>query len=157
MNNKGSKQFIAGLFIFVVGSLFLTFLIYPQSFDSFKNNVMTITGNIISSISGSLPEDGFTKVSIKELNKNPSEYLNKNLSISGTMNFRVGGKSLDNSDGYWVWLEDNCLENHRNYNYNSQLYYAKGMLLPPKQKEYAWEIGVGNEHTYRFSCYSPVD
>jgi len=53
----GFKDVIVWLFIFIMGSLIVSFLIYPGSFQSFKSNFGGISGNVISSI-----EDKFSSV-----------------------------------------------------------------------------------------------
>ena len=91
--------------------------------------------------------------SIKDLQQNPSNYLEKNVRVKGKLNNRLGGYSLEDSDGYWVWIEDNCIEGQREYNYNSQIYTAIGMWLPPKESEYfTWGI----EYKYRLRCTTPL-
>lgn len=44
------KEIFVWLFIFVIGSLIVSFLISSESFDSFKQNVGDITGNVINNI-----------------------------------------------------------------------------------------------------------
>ena len=41
------KQIFSWLFIFIVGSLIVSFLIYPNSFNSFKYNVKSISKDVI--------------------------------------------------------------------------------------------------------------
>jgi len=41
------KQIFLWLFIFIVGSLIVSFLIYPSSFNSFKSNVKSISKDVI--------------------------------------------------------------------------------------------------------------
>ena len=47
------------LFIFIVGSLIVSFLIYPQNFQSFKSNVKSINSPLITNGISSLLEPSF--------------------------------------------------------------------------------------------------
>lgn len=44
------KDIFLWLIVFIVGSLIVSFIIYPQSFQSFKLNIKRITGNVIDKI-----------------------------------------------------------------------------------------------------------
>ncbi len=44
------NQIFLWLFIFIVGSLIVSFLIYPSSFNSFKSNVKSISGDVIENV-----------------------------------------------------------------------------------------------------------
>ena len=44
------RYILMWLFIFIIGSLIVNFLIYPSSFESFKSNVKRITGDVFDKI-----------------------------------------------------------------------------------------------------------
>jgi len=69
------KGIIIWLVLFIVGSLIVSFLIYPSSFQSFKSNVEDI--EVVKSVSNI----GVT--SIKDLTDNKDTYLGKEITISG--------------------------------------------------------------------------
>lgn len=95
---------------------------------------------------------GYT--SIKDLNQNPSTYVGQTVTISGMLNSRLGGHSLQDSEGYWIWIDDNCIEGQREYNLNSQFYTATGTWLAPEPDETGFGFGV--KYKYRLSCTSPL-
>jgi len=111
-----------------------------------------------------LPLDSDTEYSyssVKDLSQNPSTYVGQNITLKGELNDRFGGYSLEDSDGYWVWIGgnemgDGCIERQREYNYNSQTYVVKGTWLAPKQKPEWGGFGGGFEYQYRLSCNSPI-
>lgn len=47
-------EIIGWLFVFIVGSLIVTFLVSPGSFDSFKDNIKSITGKVTSNVGNNL-------------------------------------------------------------------------------------------------------
>ncbi|MEK6809691.1 MAG: hypothetical protein AABY40_03380 [Nanoarchaeota archaeon] len=110
--------------------LFLIVVIFISGCDQFLSNSNTISYS-----------------SIKDLSQNPSTYKDQIINVKGKLNSRLGGYSLEDSDGYWVWIEDNCIEKQREYKYNSQLYVAKGTWLSPEEE--AW-FSINDE--FRLSC-----
>ena len=95
--------------------------------------------------------------SIRELSQNSAEYVNQTVTLSGMVNSRVGGHSMEDADGYWVWLDDNCIEGQRDYDLNSRYYTAKGTWVAPKPKPNEYYISVGIDYKYRVSCAFPVE
>jgi len=96
----------------------------------------------------------FLSISIKDLSQNPSTYVGQNISIEGELNQRVGvGYSLRDDEGYYIWVEDNCFENQRIYNYNSEIYHAEGTWLSPENQKWG-EYGV--QYHYRLTCTRPL-
>lgn len=99
-------------------------------------------------------------VSIKDLHQNPEEYVEKNITIKGMLNNRIGGYSLEDNEGYWVWIgEDSlgkgCIEGQRDYDYNFQKYEAIGFLMSPKPCSYiCFSFGEGH---YYFKCSKPLN
>jgi len=80
-----------------------------------------------------LPKDIFPKVLIKDLNQNPETYIGKNISISGVLDARIGGYSLKDTNGRWVWIGEaglgkSCIEPQREYS-KSKIYTAKGTFF----------------------------
>ena len=153
------------LFIFIVGSLIVSFLIYPSSFESFKSNVKSISDNVINKLQTSkekLNKDNpYVYVKIKDLNQNPSNYIGKEINIKGKLNNRFGGISLEDNNGYWVWIGNDqlgagCIENQREYNYESQTYSVKGEWIKPKPAT-EWGFDWGVEYKYHLSCGSSLN
>jgi len=157
--NHGTKAIIA---IAIVLLLFFAFVNQDKVVDSFVQTYEETDFNKLNPIKmpsnfslGSIASSGgISYSSIKDLHQNPSNYIGRNVSIKGKLNNRLGGYSLEDSDGYWVWIEDNCIESQRDYNYNSQTYVAKGTWRSPKKDEYGFGWGV--EYKYRLSCISPL-
>ena len=44
------RDILVWVFVFIVGSLIVSFLIYPQTFESFKSNIKGITGNVVGNV-----------------------------------------------------------------------------------------------------------
>ncbi|MFH1332495.1 MAG: hypothetical protein ABIH63_04405 [archaeon] len=99
-------------------------------------------------------QNGFSYVSIKDLSQDAPAYVGQNISISGKLNDRLGGYSLEDSEGFWVWIEENCIETQRRYNFNSEIYSGKGVWLSGKEAIYGFSFGL--EYKYRLSCVSPL-
>lgn len=69
------KQILIWLIIFIVGSLIVSFLIYPQSFQSFTSNIKSVSISKVFS--------GVGTISIKDLIENKDTYLRKEITIKG--------------------------------------------------------------------------
>lgn len=139
--NKHRRQINTYRIIVVVLLLVIVYFVFDPSFPTLENK-----GSGSSSSGG-----GSDRIAIKDLIQNSNAYLGEEVTIKGQMSFRIGGKSLDDKEGYWVWLENSCLEEQRNYenvheNPNSREYTAKGIFASPN-KEYS---------DYRIICNSPV-
>lgn len=95
-------------------------------------------------------------VSIKELNENPEGYAKTNVKIIGMLKSLVGGDSLRDLDGYWVWIDDNCTEEYKTYTYETKYYTAEGIWKAPNQKQYQLDPQVGMDYEYRLECSIPI-
>ena len=129
-----------------------------EKIDVQKFNPLKMPSNFSlgsSSLDSISSSSGFSYTSIKDLNQNPSTYVEQNIGIKGKLNSRLGGYSIEDNEGYWVWIEDNCIEGQRDYNYNSQTYSAKGIWHSPKKDEYGFGF-LDMEYKYRLSCTSPL-
>lgn len=123
-----------GLLIFIGIILFL-FIIYSYNLFGIKTNINNLN---FTNLTFGLKNVGINFISIKDLNQNPNNYLGKTVNINGMLNNRLGGYSLEDSDGYWVWIGNNelgegCIEHQREYNYNSQFYTVRGVWTAPKE------------------------
>ena len=139
---KNSKFWLVLIIILIIAGAYA----YQKNINGFGEYVNSLKYKLVI-------ENNF--ISIKDLNQNPENYLSKNVSVSGDLTFRVGGYSLDSSDGYWIWLNDNCIESQRNYDNGlhapSSRYSAKGTLL------YTEGIGFGFGSKYYLSCTYPIE
>ncbi len=150
--NWKSKVLVLILFLVILGYLGGALDLKGFSWDNVKEKVGNLGGN--NTGEGVIKLSLSNKVSIKELNQNPDSYINQNISIKGELNDRLGGYSIEGSGGYWIWIEDNCIEDKREYNYNSQTYSAKGVWRSPEEKPRWSPFHVTYE--YRLSCTSPL-
>lgn len=132
--------------------LILIIILIVAGIYAYQNNVNGFKDYISDLKYRKVVENNF--VSIKDLSQNSESYLGKNLSVSGYLTFRVGGYSLDSNDGYWIWLDDNCIESQRNYNDGlrspSSKYSAKGVW-----EFYGGPMGFGSK--YYLKCSSPIE
>jgi len=167
--NHGTKAVIA---IVIVLLLFMAFLNQDkvvgsitqsyQETDFTKLNPIQMPSNFSLgnfSLGKIATSSGVSYSSIKDLHQNPSNYVGQNVSIRGKLNNRLGGYSLEDSDGYWVWIGGNewgsgCIERQREYNYNSQTYTAKGTWTKPEPCEY---FCVGMKNNWRLVCNTPIN
>ena len=72
-----TKDILIWLCIFIIGSLIVSFLIYPESFDSFKEKVKSIkppSNNILS-------QSTIQYLDLKDYQKNQEFYLGKEIKI----------------------------------------------------------------------------
>ena len=158
------KDIFVWLLVFIVGSLIVSFIIYPQSFESFKSKISS-TGESISSNLDSLDIGGVkssTYTSIKELRQNPSDYIGEKISVKGYLEMAGLGYYLEDNEGYIIWIEDNCLESGRQYDINyyagipqTTQYTANGIFLQAQQKVNYFDLGLTFEN--RISCDSPLE
>ncbi len=102
------------------------------------------------------PEKNPAYTSIKDLTNSPYFYSRNAANISGTLEKRVGGYSLNEEGEDWIWLKEDCFESTKKYNYNSQIYIAEGIYIPPKEKEYALDPMIGKEYQPSFRCLVPL-
>ena len=94
----------------------------------------------------------FNYTSIKDLIEYPNNYVDKNVTIKGILVMGLGGYGLQDKEGYWVWISDNCIEAHRNYNPNST-YTATGIWIKK-------ELNPGTiiaETKYELKCTSSLE
>ncbi len=100
--------------------------------------------------------------SIEDLHQHSGDYVDENVSIKGKLNKRGGGYSLEDDNGYWVWVGNNaigegCIERQRDYNFNSQTYTARGVWMPSKSCGFGGIcFGYGEGHNY-LNCFIPID
>jgi hypothetical protein len=162
--NHGTKAILAIVLVLI---LFLAFLNQEIVVNGFSNKLDETNFSKLSpielaggfslgnfSLEKIVSSGGISYSSIKDLQQNPANYVGQTLSIKGKLNNRMGGYSLEDNDGYWVWIEDNCIESQRDYSFNSQTYAAKGNWLSPKNEPYSF--GWGMEEKYRLSCSSAL-
>jgi hypothetical protein len=102
-------------------------------------------------------------ISIKELSQNSNTYLGQKITIKGMLNHRIGGYSLQDDEGYWVWIGNNewgtdCIEGQREYNRNSQIYSATGIWTAPEQCEDKLGLSCfGFQYYFKLKCSSFID
>jgi len=77
--------------------------------------------------------DGYLKVPISDVNLNPENYYDKNISITGVLIEKMTHYGLQDSDGRWVVIGQDyhgagCLESYRSYDIGSGTYTAKGIF-----------------------------
>ena len=135
-----------------IGVVILIFIAYTYDFLGIKTTIKNVNLEELKSKLNDLPQTNLSSVSIGELKKNPENYSGKMINISGMLNSRVGGYSLDDEEGNWIWLESSCLDTSKKYDYNSIIYTAEGIYIPPKQKEYLLDPMVGKEYQSNFRC-----
>jgi len=91
-------------------------------------------------LAGCISESGsFDKInydSIKDISQNPSDYYGKNVNVRGVLVQRLGGFSLKDSQDYWIWLDENCKEENRDYEAGST-YSVEGVYYHETDK-YSW-------------------
>jgi hypothetical protein len=133
------------IFIFII-LLFILFLSYALGYIKLPENST---------------KDKFSQISIKNLNQNPSNYFEKNISVKGYLGIAGLGYYLEDNEGYTIFIEDNCIEKSRKYDVNlftgkpnTETYLAKGILLFAKQKNSIFDLGL--EYENRISCYYPL-
>lgn len=87
MNKKatGFGQIILWLGIFIVGSLIVTFLVNPNSFENFKSNLKSIvpqyeTQEVVNGTS-SVITNKFEKLNLADYGRNPEKFLGKNVTF----------------------------------------------------------------------------
>ena len=99
------KQILIWLLVFIVGSLIVSFLVYPSSFQSFKSNVKSI----VPSISNSNLNSSTSKIEVltdfEDITRNPENYVNKQISIKGKLTSYYPDSSL-----CAIYLNKNCDE-----------------------------------------------
>ncbi len=95
-------------------------------------------------------------VTIKELNENPGNHAETNVKIIGMLKSLVGGNSLRDVEGYWVWINDNCTESNKSYSYETKYYTAEGIWKAPNTQEYQLDPMVGIDYKYRIECSIPI-
>jgi hypothetical protein len=133
------------VFIILVLIFGLVFVIY-----AYRNSInLKTTSFTILNLSDNYPSNF---VSIRDLNQNPSSYVGKNITTNGMMTYESDGYRLEDNSGYWVWigtdvLGSGCINNQQDYNYDSQIYTAHGVLLTPESRS-----GIGIQYQYRLSC-----
>lgn len=96
-------------------------------------------------------------ISIKDLQQNSLNYVGKNVTIKGNLNSRFGGYSLQDDDGYWIWIGEDelgkgCVEGQREYS-KSRTYTATGIFLAPIEGSSIFDF----EHEYRLKCNKPIE
>ena len=65
---------------------------------------------------------------IKDIAQNKDDYVDKDVKIKGKLTYRMGGDTLDDKDGYFIFLDEiSCEERNRDYDYGSR-YTAEGKL-----------------------------
>jgi hypothetical protein len=143
-------------FLILAFFIALIVLAYIYDFQGVKTKIQNINLTNINFASGETQKNGSSYISIKELSQNSSHYFGKKMNVSGMLDSRVGGDSLRDEEGYWIWIEPDCMESQKEYNYNSQFYTAEGRFLAPKQKDYPLDPMIGFEYLARFNCSSPL-
>lgn len=146
-----TKDILIWLGVFIVGSLIVSFLIYPTSFQSFKSNVKSILPSTSNNNPSSITSKTEILTNFEDLERNPENYVDKKLTIKGK--FVIDYVSLcviylpkncygfGDSNGYYVKI---LLKNDRAFN-PEQSYTFTGIFT---RKDYEHIAGTKIESFY---------
>lgn len=122
-----------------------------------------IKGYIKIPSGGLLNDVSYSSVSMKDLNQNPTNYIGKEIQVRGYLRIAGLGYYLEDSEGYTLWIEDNCREEGRSYDISyyagkpdTTKYSAKGLFLAPTSKSSGFGFDLNINQEYRIRCSSPL-
>lgn len=134
------RDIFVWLLIFIVGSLIVSFLINPNSFQSFKSNIKSITGFSI---------DSFSSINFEDFNKNPEKYVGKNVTATGKYENYIlrdygcgkGTTLVDNDKGYELPF---CPLNNPNIRFEvGKIYTIKGTIKKFEMEDF-WSGSINH-------------
>jgi|GEM_PF-2782183 len=148
---KKRRYIRLSIFIGIIGLMTLG---YVYDFAGVKTAVTNI--NFTQLNEGIKIDEENYSISIKELSENPDDYSGVRVKIIGMLKSLVGGNSLRDIEGYWVWINDNCTESDKSYAYETKYYTAEGIWKVPNTQEYQLDPMVGMSYKYRLECSTPI-
>ena len=89
--------------------------------------------------------------SIKDITQNKESYVGQEVRVKGKLRQRLmSGYNLNDDEGYWVILHDNCIEKQRRYvtGVDSKIYIAEGTFK---------KIIESYDTYYKISCSKPLE
>jgi hypothetical protein len=125
-------------------------------FMGIQTAIKKVIANQVAYWENNVKNENSSYLPLNELNNRSSSFYGKNVSVRGMLSNRLGGYSLIDKNGYWVWIEDSCLNNQTRYSYESVYYIASGTWIKPKAKEYALDPMRGTEYKERVRCLFPL-
>jgi len=112
----GIGKVILWLFVFVVGSLIVTFLVSPNSFQNFKSNINNVIVPLTSNV---IKNNSYTPLipsQMEEYNLYDSQFT-KNLFTCSSL--EANGQANGVSDAKEILCEEACGKRNMNYGYYS--------------------------------------
>jgi hypothetical protein len=109
------------LFVFVVGSLIVTFLVSPNSFQNFKSNINNIIVPLTSNV---IKNNSYTPLIPSQMSEyNPggdSQYMSQYLhNLFACSSLEASGQMSGISDAKAIQCEEACGKRNMNYRYYS--------------------------------------
>lgn len=117
----------------------------PHLWEDVKDTVMD--SNIVRGSEVTKP--GYN--SIKHITQNKESYLGQEVRVKGKLRERImSGYNINDNEGYWISLRDNCMEKQRRYvtGSESEIYIAEGTLE---------KMDEGYGIYYKINCSSPLE
>ena len=117
----------------------------PHLWEDVKDKVMD--SNVILKSKTTKPSYN----SIKDISQNHESYMDQEVRVKGKLRQRLmSGYNLNDDEGYWVSLHDNCMEKQRRYvtGTDSKIYIAEGTFK---------KIVESYDTYYKIFCSKPLE
>lgn len=138
--------------LIIIGIIVVIGLVYAYDVGGIKTSL----GELQQTLN---EEEGF--VTMEQLHNNAQEYYGREVVVKGTLQERVGGYTLKDRDGYFIWIGNNdwgagCIEGQRDYSFDSKTYTAKGSWNKAHPCEFGICLTYKESHDW-LECVIPID